>query len=162
MSVGSLVILDGSYKLLVEQLGGRFSDVKPRPCYLCKEDEIVKGLFWIIPLSTVDNISFEKYEKIERFLKLEDSDIRSSYYEVGKIDRRKCLIKISCAFPVTQQYISHNFSRCGIDVKVVNQTLISKIEKKLKKILSYENQFPNRLEQHITDVKAHLIAQIGT
>lgn len=41
-----------------------------------------------------------------------------------------------------------------------NKEEIEAIQKKLLRILSYEGRFPNRLEQHITDIKNHLINEL--
>lgn len=43
---------------------------------------------------------------------------------------------------------------------IKNKALISELERKLKRILAWENNRPNYFRQHITDIKSYLISEI--
>lgn len=42
---------------------------------------------------------------------------------------------------------------------IKNPNLISELERKLKRILSFENSKPNSYRQHITDIKNYLLKE---
>ncbi len=79
-----------------------------------------------------------------------------------------CLVKAAenehlyWAIPITEKYIDG--IHAGADKQhyiIKNQKLISELRRKLFRILSVENSKNNCFRQHITDVKNHLLKELG-
>lgn len=140
-------------------MGCRFKYNKnaARPTYCCFEDTKHKGLFWAIPTGTIEN---KNLNRIQKYLDCDEKDIRSSYYHIGYTNR-KALFYISSAFPITDKYILREYTTNGVPLELKRVKMQNDIRKKLLKILTYENQFPNKLEPHITTVKSVLLRELG-
>ncbi len=150
-------ILKDEYINLINTLGGKYADSKSRPIYCCIKDNRIDGLFWLIPTS---DLSHRTSEQIEKFRKYEQcDDIRAAYYHIGKTTK-PALYKISNALPATDKYILKEFLNLNRHLVLEDKAEIQKIERKLRRILSYENSHPNRLEQHITAVKMHMVDEL--
>lgn len=93
------------------------------------------------------------------YCRLSPKDIRSCYYHIGETNR-PAIFKISSVLPITEQYIAKEYISQGRVLQIQNTALRMALRQKLLKILSYENSFPNRLEQHITDIKAYLTEEL--
>lgn len=76
------------------------------------------------------------------------------------ITNKPALYRISNCFPITDKYIAKAYISQGNPLCLKNKQEIETIHKKLLRILSYEGRFPNRLEQHITDIKNYLINEL--
>lgn len=156
---------NGFYYLVKEEFFLKFSNNGSsfkynkggRPTYCCFEDNKYKGLFWAIPTSTLLG---KDLHRIESFLSADESDIRHSYYHIGYTNR-KALFCISSAFPIIDKYILRAYTTNGIPLELKREKQKTEIKKKLLKILTYENQFPNKLESHITDIKSVLLEELG-
>lgn len=153
---------DGFYYIIKDEFFEKFSrrgsifkynKGENRPIFCCFEDRIQKGLFWAIPTGTITG---ERLKRVQSFIELDESDIRHYYYHIGYTNRR-AIFYISSAFPITEDYVSREYTANGIPLEMKRITMKNDIQKKLLKILSYENQFPNKLEPHITDIKNELI-----
>lgn len=74
----------------------------------------------------------------------------------------KSIFFISDVIPITAKYIERDY--LGFDKKsfvIKNKGLISKLERKLKRILSFEASNEKYFRQHITDIKRDLLKEIS-
>lgn len=101
--------------------------------------------------------------RIEKFLSYSNRDIRSCYYHIGNTDVRSIFF-ISDAVPITDKYIDRDYIGKYTNTQYVikNKKLISELERKLKRILSWENSRPNYFRQHITDIKNYLLEELSS
>ncbi len=150
-------LLDQSYINLIKQLGGKYNDSKSRPMFCCIKDNKNDGLYWLIPTSDYDHRTQSQKNRINSYL--QGSGIQRAFYYVGQTNK-KALFKISNVLPVSEKYITREYTSCGVHLILQDKKQISEIKKKLLKILSYENKFPNKLEQKITAVKEHICKEI--
>ena len=127
-----------------------------RPTYCCFEDIKHKGLFWAIPTGSIKE---NNIDRINRYLAYDEKDIRSSYYHIGYTNRR-ALFFISSAFPITDKYIHREYTTNGMPLELKRPKMLNDIRKKLLRILTYENRFPNKLETRITTIKSILLKEL--
>ena len=69
---------------------------------------------------------------------------------------------MSDVVPITDKYIDRDY--LGYDNKqyvILNPNLIAELERKLWRILKFEDSRPNYFRQHITDVKKYLLTELG-
>ena len=92
----------------------------------------------------------------------DDKDIRSCYYHIGKTDVTSIFF-ISDVVPITDKYIVREYINkyTGLPYIIKNKMLLSELQRKLKRILYWENANPNVFRQHITDVKEYLIKELN-
>lgn len=128
-----------------------------RPIFCCLKDSIIGGLFWAIPTSKAEGKDLTRFNQ---YVSLDEHDIRSCYYHLGYTNR-KAIFCISSVFPIIDCYIERAYTSGGQPLEMRREKMKQEIVKKLKRILTYENQFPNKLEQKITMVKKALISELG-
>lgn len=159
MQQGYFYIIKDSFFEKFTPMGCRFKYNKDsaRPTYCCFADNKYKGLFWAIPTGSVDN---KNIDRINSYMACDEKDIRSSYYHIGYTNR-KAIFYISSAFPITDKYIQREYTTGGVPLELKRANMKEEITKKLLKILTYENRFPNRLEPHITTIKKILIDELN-
>ena len=150
-----------SFYQKIRDLGGQWNDSKERPIVCMIRSEEVEGLYWAIPLGRWDHRSETAKERINKYLAFPEDDIRSCYYHVGNTDT-KSIFFISDAIPIIDSYVEREYldrhtSRLYI---IKNKRLISELNRKLRRIISYENSRPNTFRQHISDIKVALITEI--
>lgn len=142
---------------LIHSKGGEFKDSKSRPMFCCFKDGIVDGLYWIIPTS---DLSHRTYEQIQKYKKYDSQHgIRSAYYYIGNTNK-PALFKISKVLPITQKYFLREYCDYGKPLVLRDTKQIEQIRGKLLRILAYENAFPNKLEQHISELKCFLCEEL--
>ena len=159
MNENSFYLIKSDYIDLIKSLGGRYSDNKQRPIYCCIKDQYNENLYQAIPTSDISHRSKEQTDKFSKYTQLPKNDIRSAYYHIGYTNK-PALYKISNCFPITDKYIDRAYTSKGKPLCLKNKHQIEIIHKKLLRILSYEGRFPNKLEQHITDIKNYLINEM--
>ena len=159
MKENSFYLIDNSYIKLINNLGGKYGDSKQRPIYCCIKDKNINGLFWAIPTSDISHRTQNQIAKYNNYIQLPKNDIRSAYYHIGYTNK-PAIYRISNCFPITDKYIAKAYISQGNTLCLKNKQEIETIHKKLLRILSYEGRFPNRLEQHITDIKNYLINEL--
>ena len=159
MNIRGFYLIKEEYIDLINNIGGKYIDKKERPIYCCIEDKNIKGLYWAIPTSNVAHRTGKQMERISNYCSYPKHDIRSAFYYVG-MTNRPAIYKISNALPITEKYIEKEYSSKGIQLMLEDKEQVSEVYKKLMRILSYEGRFPNRLEQHITDIKEYLIREL--
>lgn len=90
-------------------------------------------------------------------------DIRSCFYHIGKTDVTSIFF-ISDIVPITDKYIEREYlgKYTGKPYIIKNKQLLSELQRKVKRILSWENANPNFYRQHITDIKEYLINELNS
>lgn len=142
-------------------VGGEWNDTKHRPVVCLIKASDCDNLYWAIPMGKLNHRDESQQKRLEFYLNLPSHDIRSCYYHIGRTTA-KSIFFISDSVPVTEEYIES--CHLGADNKhyiIKNEKLISELERKLFRILSFENSNPNTFRQHITDIKNHLISEAG-
>lgn len=155
MNENGFYLIKQDYIDLIKNLGGKYSDNKQRPIFCCIKDKYIDNLYWAIPTSDISHRTQQQIDKYRKYINLPKSDIRSAYYHIGHTNK-PALYKISNCFPISDKYIDREYISKGKPLYLKNKQEIETIQKKLLRILSYEGRFPNRLEQHITDIKNYL------
>lgn len=141
---------------LIKKNGGAWNDIKERPLVcLLKIDET--DIFWAIPMGNLEHRNEEAKERIKNYLSKEKRDIRSCYYHIGNTNE-KSIFFISDVVPITAEYILREYlvgDSVGYEIK--NLELITELERKLKRILMFEDKKPNYFRQNITNLKNYLL-----
>jgi len=156
MKVSGFYKLTNDFYILIQRLGGIYNDNKERPIYCCMKDKYNDKIFWAIPTSDVSHRTDEQLKRIQYFCELPKRDIRSCYYHIGHTNR-PAIFKISGVLPITQFYISNEYTSQGVHLILKNNKLITDIENKLARILFDEQRHPNKYEQHITTIYSYLL-----
>lgn len=147
-------------KKLVISVGGQWNDVKKRPVICLIKSHENDDLYWAIPMGKYNHRDAKQITRLQRYLDFPEKDIRSCFYHVGRTTS-KSIFFISDAIPITDKYIlEEHVGNDGKAFVVKNPKLISELNRKLSRILAYENTKPNVFRQHITDVKSALIKEI--
>ena len=139
--------------------GSRFKYNKSdsRPTFCCFEDKIHKGLFWAIPTGRAKG---KNLSRIKQFMAYDfETDIRASYYYLGYTNQQ-AIFYISSAFPVTEKYVLRPYTVQSSPLEIKRTSVLAEIEKRMLKILTYENHHPNVLETHISDIKRILLEEL--
>ena len=160
MIQNGMYYMTDSYKELMHSLGGEWNDRKKRPIVCLLQSTENPDLYWAIPVGKVNHRDENVLNKINIYMNY--SDIRSCYYHIGRTTN-KSIFFIFDVIPITDKYILEE--HLGSDEQpyiLKNHNLISALETKLKRILSWENANPNSFRQHITDVKNYLIDELNS
>lgn len=152
--------LDQNYYQLIRNIGGEWNDKKHRPVVCLIKSNDNDKIYWAIPMGKLSHRNKEQISRINKYMNFPTRDIRSCFYHIGRTTSQSIFF-ISDTVPITDQYIQEN--HLGADNNhfiLKNPNLISDLERKLKRILSYEAQNPNYFRQHITDIKNYLLNEI--
>ena len=156
-----LYYANSDFAKMIRSVGGEWNDTKHRPIVCLIKSSQNDDLYWAIPMGKLNHRDANQQKRLNYFLNLPNSDIRSCYYHIGRTST-KSIFFISDAIPITDKYID------GIHVGgdnqhyiIKNPNLIKELERKLFRILSIENSKPNYFRQHITDVKNALINELN-
>lgn len=145
---------------LIKSLGGEWNDPKHRPIVCLVKSTENDNLYWAIPMGNWKHRTPEQQTRLNYYLNLPSSDIRSCYYHLGRTTNQSIFF-ISDAIPIIDKYIDSE--HVGADRKhfvIKNQNLITELERKLFRILAIENANKNHFRQHITDVKNQLLSEL--
>ena len=153
--------LSPTYINLIKQIGGTYRDNKERPIYCCIQDRDCPDIYWAIPTSDISHRQSGQLDRIKRLCSLPDRDIRSCYYHIGHTNR-PAIFKISNVLPITETYITGEYTSQGIHLVLRDEKLIAEITRKLYRILFDESRHPNKYEQHITAIYKFLTDQDNT
>ena len=148
------------FATMIKKAGGIWNDTKHRPIVCLIKSTEDDNLYWAIPMGKLNHRDKEQQSRLNLYLNFPDRDIRSCYYHVGRTTSQSIFF-ISDAIPITDKYIAEE--HVGADNKhyiIKNPNLIAELERKLFRILSVENSKNNSFRQHITDVKAFLLAEL--
>jgi len=161
------MIENGFYKikqdlidLLNGKIGGKYLDSKSRPVFCCMKDKYTNGLFWGIPTSDISHRTPDQINKIQQLSEKDlQKDIRACYYHLGTTNK-PAIYRISNCLPLTDKYIDSPYLSNGTQLFLMSKAEISIIRQKLAIILLDENKHPNKYEQHITDLRNYLVAEL--
>lgn len=145
----------------IREIGGVWNDSKDRPIVCLIESSEKDGLYWAIPVGNWNHRDQDAKDRINRYLQYPENDLRSCYYHIGKTTV-KSIFFISDVIPITSYYIERDY--LGFDKNqyvIKNKKLIGELEKKLKRILAFENIKNNYFRQRITDLKKILIEELN-
>jgi hypothetical protein len=117
------------------------------------------AIYWAIPVSDVSHKNPKRMDRIKRYCGFPDRDIRSCFYHIGTTNK-PAVFKISNVLPLTEKYIEGIYVSQGIHLVLQDKQQIIEIRRKLSRILFDEKQFPNKYEQHITDIEKYLLAEL--
>ena len=158
MTEHCLFVLKRSFVDMVLSLGGAFDNEKgeKRPVYCCLKDATAENLYWAIPTSDLAHRTKAQIAKYHDYMQKDKNDLRSCYYHIGRTTK-PALFKISSCFPVTDEYVDHEYTSCGKTVVLRNAALVAELERKLRRILAFESTRPNYFPQHITAIKNKLL-----
>ena len=146
---------------MIRQNGGIWNDTKRRPIVCLVKSREHEKLYWAIPMGKLNHRDASQQERLRLYLNLPERDIRSCYYHIGRTTTRSIFF-ISDAIPITEKYIDTvHVGGDGKHFVIKNKKLIQELERKLFRILSYENARPNSYRQHITAVKRYLLSELA-
>ena len=148
---------------VIRNVGGIWNDSKERPLVcLLKLSENDK-IYWAIPMGNFNHRDENGKNRLKKYLSYSNKDIRSCYYHIGRTDVDSIFF-ISDAVPITDKYIERDYigKYTNKHYIIKNKKLISELERKLKRILSWENFKPNYFRQHITDIKNYLLEELNS
>ena len=159
MVENGVYIIKESYFIKFEKLGSRFKDNKSgrRPTFCCIQDKFHKEIFWAIPTSKITND--KNMKRIEEYVNAKTSNIKSSFYHIGKTNR-PCIFCISSCFPIIDDYIEREYTINGKHLIINNNNQNKIVKTKLKRILKAENMNPNRFETKISMIKQVLLKEL--
>lgn len=146
---------------MIKSIGGQWNDSKERPLVCLIKSTENADVYWAIPIGNWDHRTPEAQARINTYLNYPEDDIRSCFYHVGNTDVQSIFF-ISDVVPITQKYIQREYKGkyTGQLYVIRNKNLISELERKLKRILAWENAQPNSYRQHITDIKNYLTKEL--
>ena len=145
----------------IRNSGGQWNDSKERPIVCLIESKEIKGLYWAIPVGMYNHRDGQAIDRINTYLNYPENDLRSCYYHIGKTTT-KSIFFISDVIPITEDYIERDY--LGYDKKlfiIKNKKLLKELERKLFRILAFENNKKNYFRQHITDIKQELVSELN-
>jgi len=145
---------------LIKDIGGTWNDSKERPIVCLIKSTEHEDLYWAIPVGNYTHRDNKAQQRIQSYLNLDESNIASCYYHVGNTTT-KSIFFISDTIPITKKYINREY--LGYDEKqyvLKNAKLLAELERKLKRILAFENGTNNHFRQHITDIKNELLKDL--
>ena len=147
---------------LIRDNGGQWNDSKKRPIVCIFESKEIEGLYYAIPVGDYDHRDEKAKERIQNYLNLPNQNIESCFYHVGNTTV-KSIFFVSDVIPIIDSYIEREYKNnfTGSIHEIKNKTLISELERKLARILAYEQSNPNHFRQHITDIKNILISELN-
>lgn len=162
MQKNTIYFGDEKFYSLIKSIGGVWNDTKERPIVCLLKLSENDNLYWAIPLGNWDHRDEAAKARIQRYMSYDDKDIRSCFYHLGNTDVTSIFF-ISDVVPITDKYIVREYINkyTGNPYIIRNQRLLSELERKLKRILYWENANPNCFRQHITDIKNYLLDELN-
>ena len=145
----------------IRKIGGTWNDSKDRPLICLLKSLENEHLYWAIPVGNWNHRTQEAQDRIKKYLNYSISDIRSCFYHLGNTDKQSIFF-ISDVVPITDKYIERAYiGRHTEAIYVIkNKNLLSELNRKLSRILTWENVHNNFFRQHITDLKTYLLNEL--
>ena len=118
-------------------------------------------LYWAIPIGNWNHRDTAAQNRILKYLSYPEKDIRSCFYHIGNTTT-KSIFFISDIIPITDKYIEREYINTYTQkIHIIkNKQLLSELQRKTRRILSWEESSNNHYRQHITDVKNYLISEL--
>ena len=146
---------------IIRDNGGSWNDSKERPIICLIKSTECNNLYWAIPVGNYEHRNEQAKERIQKFMQYNKKDIRSCFYHIGHTNE-KSIFFISDVVPITDKYIDREYLNPSKKIHIVkNKVLLADLEYKLRRILTYEKNYPNFFRQHITDIKNYLIKELN-
>ena len=158
MEINGIYFAKGEFYQIIRDIGGVWNDSKERPivCLLKIDDT---DIYWAILMGNLNHRNEKAKERLDFYLNIQESDIRSCFYHIGKTTT-DTIFFISDVIPIKEIYIDREYLGFNnIHYVIKNKKLISELERKLKRILYFEDSRPNYFRQHITDLKNKLLSE---
>lgn len=149
-----------SFYQLIKNIGGAWNDTKERPIVCLLKLKECENIYWAVPIGNWEHRTEDAQKRINNYMALPKENIASCYYHVGRTTT-KSIFFISDVVPITDKYIEREY--LGKDSKgyiIKNPKLLEELQRKLKRIIYYEDKNPNYFRQHITDIKKYLLKEI--
>lgn len=146
---------------LIRTNGGEWNDSKERPLVCLMKSLENEHLYWAIPVGDWSHRTKEAQDRINKYLSLDEADIRSCFYHLGSTDK-KSIFFISDVIPITNKYIEREYiGRHTNQIYIIkNKHLLFELERKLSRILAWEKVHKNSYRQHITTQKEYLLKEL--
>lgn len=129
---------------LIREVGGVWNDAKFRPLVTLIPSSDHPEIYWAIPMGDYEHRDDNAKKRIRSFLDRGSKDISSCFYHIGRTDK-KTIFFISDAVPITLQYIEREYlvgpKSNARQYVIKNKTLISELERKLGRIISFEKDY---------------------
>ena len=147
---------------IIRSLGGVWNDSKERPLVCLIKSVENDDLYWAIPVGNWNHRTPKAQARIQSFLSRPTEDISSCFYHVGNTTV-KSIFFISDAIPITDKYIEREYLNTHTKkIHIIqNKVLLAELERKLKRILAWENSNPDFFRQHITTLKNYLTSELA-
>lgn len=145
----------------IRQTGGVWNDSKKRPVVCLIKSMENENLYWAIPVGNWEHRTNEAKQRINRYINKSERDIASCFYHIGNTTV-KSIFFISDAIPITDHYIDREYTTYdGVTQYVIkNKKMLKELERKLFRVLAFENSKPNYFRQNISAVKAILLQEL--
>ena len=146
---------------IIRNNGGTWNDSKERPIVCLVQSTEHPDMYWAIPVGNYAHRNQAAKDRIQKYMDMDSKYIQSCFYHVGNTNE-KSIFFISDVVPITDKYIEREYLNKTGKVHVIkNKKLLSDLQYKLKRILSFENSKPNYFRQHITDIKNYLLNELA-
>lgn len=157
MNEGVIYFGKNEFYNVIRKIGGQWNDSKERPIVCLMKLSENDNIYWAIPMGNWNHRDKRAKDRLYKYLNFQEDDIRSCFYHIGRTDE-KSIFFISDVVPITEKYIDRTYlNKYNNEPYVIkNKKLLSELERKTKRILSWENGHPNYFRQHITDIKNYL------
>lgn len=138
---------------LIRNAGGEWNDSKERPLVCCLQSKQYPEIYWAIPVGNWNHRNQAAKNRILEYINRPKDNISSCYYHIGNTTTQSIFF-ISDVVPITEEYIDREYlNRYTSSIHIIkNAELIKELDRKLRRILAYENSRPNYFRQHITDI----------
>lgn len=145
---------------IIRENGGTWNDSKARPLVCLIKSVECDKLYWAIPVGNYEHRDEVAKKRIHKYIDFDKDDLRSCFYHIGNTNE-KSIFFVSDVVPFIDKYVDREYLNKTRKIHIVkNNILLSALEYKLKRILSFENNNPNYFRQHITDVKKYLLNEL--
>lgn len=151
ISVHGLYIVKDSYFADFPSEHWMWNKAESRPQYLAIQD--ASGLLWLIPLSSKVENYRAKIARVEE----RRGEGNCVYYHIGKIAGKERAFIISGMFPITECYISHQYTISSVPYIVRDKELIRQLHSKAQRYLRLLEQGQLRDENHVLDIRTKLL-----
>ena len=150
-----LYMVDHTYYELIKDLGVLWDDPKWHPTICLRPILESDNIFWMIKMTTFkeDSGEINSGDRYLEFIQKPELDIQSCFYHIGRTNRRSVFV-ISDALPVPKEFVNSQYKFWG---EVKNKNLLSELNRKFDRILSFEKDNPNFTKTRITDTLEYMI-----
>ena len=126
MEINGIYFAKREFYQIIRDIGGVWNDSKERPIVcLLKMNDI--DIYWAIPMGNLNHRSEKAKERLDFCLNIEESDIRSCFYHIGKTTT-DTIFFISDVIPIKEIYIDREYLGFNNIHYVVNYSRLTPYE----------------------------------